>query len=194
MTAVPEALDRRFREAAAGAGLLDVSYDIADTPVGPLFVAVTERGLCRISYDAEPDRQTEELARTFGTRILRSVRPIDHVKRELEEYFEGRRREFDLPVDLRGRSEFARAVLRELARVPFGEVTTYGALAARSGGAPAPPSRDDHEPEPHPDRPPVPPRRRLDRKPRRLRRRPGAEAAAPRPRARSRLILDFARS
>jgi methylated-DNA-[protein]-cysteine S-methyltransferase len=133
MTAVPEALDRRFREAAAGAGLLDVSYDIADTPVGPLFVAVTERGLCRISYDAEPDRQTEELARTFGTRILRSGRPIDPEKRELDEYFEGQRREFDLPVDLRGRSEFARAVLRELARVPFGQVTTYGALAARSG-------------------------------------------------------------
>src|SRR4029450_2511427 len=133
MTAVPEALDHRFREAAASAGLLDVSYDIADTPVGPLLVAVSELGLCRISYDAEPDRQVDELARTFGSRILRAPRPLDPVKRELEEYFEGRRHEFDLPIDLRGRSDFSRLVLEQLARVPYGEVTTYGSLAARSG-------------------------------------------------------------
>jgi methylated-DNA-[protein]-cysteine S-methyltransferase len=133
MTAVPEALDQRFRDAAAAAGLLDVSYDIAETPVGPLFVAVSEHGLCRISYDAEPDRQVEELARTFGSRVLRAPRPIDRVKRELDEYFKGRRQEFDLPIDLRGRSDFSRLVLDQLARVPYGEVTTYGSLAARSG-------------------------------------------------------------
>jgi methylated-DNA-[protein]-cysteine S-methyltransferase len=133
MTAVPEALDMRFRDAAVAAGLLDVSYDIADTPVGPLLVAVSELGLCRISYDPEPDRQVEELARTFGSRILRAPRPLDPVKRELDEYFDGRRHEFDLPVDLRGRSDFSRLVLEQLARVPYGEVTTYGSLAARSG-------------------------------------------------------------
>ena len=133
MTAVPEALDQRFRDAAGAAGLLDVSYDIADTPVGPLLVAVSEFGLCRISYDPEPDRQVEELARTFGSRILRAPRPLDPVKRELDEYFEGRRHEFDLPIDLRGRSDFSRLVLEQLARVPYGEVTTYGSLAARSG-------------------------------------------------------------
>jgi methylated-DNA-[protein]-cysteine S-methyltransferase len=130
---VPTALDHRFREAAAAAGLLDVSYDIADTPVGPLLVAVSEQGLCRISYDPEPERETEQLARMFGIRVLRSARPVDPVKRELDEYFEGRRREFNLSVDLRGRSEFSRAVLEQLARVPYGEVTTYGSLAARSG-------------------------------------------------------------
>jgi methylated-DNA-[protein]-cysteine S-methyltransferase len=133
MTAVPEALDQQFRDAAAATGLLDVSYDIADTPVGPLFVAVSELGLCRISYDPEPDRQVEELARTFGSRVLRAPRPLDPVKRELDEYFEGRRHEFDLPVDLRGRTDFSRLVLEQLARVPYGEVTTYGSLAARSG-------------------------------------------------------------
>ena len=116
MTAVPEALDQRFRDAAAATGLLDVSYDIADTPVGPLFVAVSELGLCRISYDPEPDRQVEELARTFGSRVLRAPRPLDPVKRELDEYFEGRRHEFDLPIDLRGRSDFSRLVLEQLAR------------------------------------------------------------------------------
>jgi methylated-DNA-[protein]-cysteine S-methyltransferase len=133
MTTIPTALDRRFRDAAAAEGLLDVSYDIAETPIGALLVAVTDRGLCRVSFDPEPERETEQLARSFGLRVLRAPRAVDPVKRELDEYFEGRRREFDLPVDLRGRSEFARTVLDQLARVPYGEVTTYGSLAARSG-------------------------------------------------------------
>ena len=133
MTTVPTTIDRQFRDAAAAAGLLDVSYDIADTPIGPLLVAVTERGLCRVSFDPEPERETEHLARGFGARVLRSPRPLDPVKRELDEYFEGQRQEFDLPVDLRGRSEFTRQVLDQLARVPYGEVTTYGSLAALTG-------------------------------------------------------------
>jgi methylated-DNA-[protein]-cysteine S-methyltransferase len=133
MNTVPTTLDQRFRDAAAATGLLDVSYDIADTPLGPLLVAVTDRGLCRISYDADPEVEADQLARTFGARVLRVPRSVDPVKRELDEYFEGNRREFDLPLDLRGRSEFSQLVLEELARVPYGEVTTYGSLAARSG-------------------------------------------------------------
>jgi methylated-DNA-[protein]-cysteine S-methyltransferase len=133
MTAVPNALDRRFRQAAAEAGLVDVSFDVADTPVGPLLVAVTERGLCRISFNPEPDRETETLARTFGVRVLRAPREVDHVRRELDEYFEGRRREFDLPIDLRGREGFSRTILDRLARVPYGEVTTYKSLAVAAG-------------------------------------------------------------
>jgi methylated-DNA-[protein]-cysteine S-methyltransferase len=133
MTSVPHTLDRRFRDAAAAAGLLDVSYDVTESPVGPLFVALTDRGLCRISYDPEPERLAEQLAGTFGTRVLRAPKALDLVVRELDEYFEGRRQSFDLPVDLRGRAGFSRAVLEKLARVPFGEVTTYGALAAQAG-------------------------------------------------------------
>ena len=53
-------------------------------------------------------------------------------RRELDEYFAGRRRAFDLPVDLRV-APFHESVLHELARVPYGETTTYGTLAARSG-------------------------------------------------------------
>ena len=133
MTAVPKTLDRRFRQAAAEAGLVDVSFDVADTPMGPLLLAVTERGLCRISYDPEPERETDELARTFGVRVLRAPREVDHVRRELDEYFEGRRRTFDLPLDLRSRTGFSLDILERLARVPYGEVTTYGTLAKDAG-------------------------------------------------------------
>jgi methylated-DNA-[protein]-cysteine S-methyltransferase len=125
-------LDRRFRDAAAREQLLDVAYDLVETPIGTLFVAATERGLARIVYDADPDREVEQLARAYGLRVLRTAKPIDGARRELNEYFEGRRRRFDLPVDLASSAEFHRRVLGELARVPYGEVVTYGELAARS--------------------------------------------------------------
>ncbi|MDQ2985011.1 MAG: methylated-DNA--[protein]-cysteine S-methyltransferase [Actinomycetota bacterium] len=130
---VSKDLDRRFRNAAAAAGLLDVAYDLVDSPVGQLFVGASERGLCLIAYDADPQREEEALAKRYGARVLRSPRPVDPVRRQLDEYFEGRRREFDLPVDLSLAREFGRLVLTELGRVPYGEVTTYGALAARAG-------------------------------------------------------------
>ena len=132
MNAVSPDLDRRFRDAAAQEGLLDVAYDLVDTPIGSLLVATSPRGLCRISYDADPEREVEQLARTFGLRVLRSPRPIDAARRELDEYFEGKRQSFDLALDVALLADFNRRVLRELARVPYGDVVTYGELAARA--------------------------------------------------------------
>jgi len=133
VTSVSPELDTRFRAAAAEKGLLDVAYDVVDSPLGELFVGVSDRGLCAISYDVDPDAQVERLAHGFGSRVLRSPRPIDQTRRQLDEYFEGKRTRFDLEVDLRLSREFGRTVLEELGRVPFGEVTTYGALAAKAG-------------------------------------------------------------
>jgi methylated-DNA-[protein]-cysteine S-methyltransferase len=132
VTPVSLDLDRRFRDAAAHEHLLDVAYDLVDTPIGTLLIATTERGLCRIAYDAEPERELDGLARTFGVRVLRSARPIDPARQQLDEYFEGKRQRFDLAVDLELQADFNRRVLHELARVPYGEVVTYGELAARS--------------------------------------------------------------
>ena len=132
MTAVPAELDRRFRDTAARESLLDVAYDLVDSPIGTLLVAATDRGFCRIAYDAEPEQELERLARTFGVRVLRSALPIDPARHQLDEYFEGDRRRFDLPLDVTLLADFNRRVLRELARVPYGEVVTYGELAARA--------------------------------------------------------------
>jgi methylated-DNA-[protein]-cysteine S-methyltransferase len=126
-------LDRRFRSAALADGLLDVTYELADTPLGPLLLARTQRGLCRIGYDPDPERDAEMLARVFGRRVLRTPGALDDARRQLDEYFEGRRQTFELQLDLGLSRDFSRRVLLELARVPYGEVTTYGALATRAG-------------------------------------------------------------
>jgi methylated-DNA-[protein]-cysteine S-methyltransferase len=130
---VPASLDRRFRDAAADSGLLDVAYDLTDSPLGPLLVATTERGVCRIAFEPEGERDLEDLARLHGTRVLRSARSVDPVRRELDDYFERRRRAFDLVIDVTALPGFQRLVLEELARVPYGETATYGGLAARIG-------------------------------------------------------------
>jgi len=126
-------LDRRFREAALALDLVDLGFDVIESPVGPLFVGASKRGLASISFDAEPEQHLERLARVAGPRVLRSPKSIDPVRRELDEYFEHRRRVFDLTLDLRGLPDFTLTVLRELGNVPYGETTTYGALAASAG-------------------------------------------------------------
>jgi methylated-DNA-[protein]-cysteine S-methyltransferase len=130
---VPTSLDRAFRDRAAAEGILDVSYDFTDSPVGELLVAATERGLCRISFDPEPEAELDWLAKAYGLRVLRSPRPLEEPRRELDEYFEGRRSEFDLAVDLAALPSFQQLVLSELQRVPYGATATYGGLAKRVG-------------------------------------------------------------
>jgi methylated-DNA-[protein]-cysteine S-methyltransferase len=131
---ISPSLDERFRAAAAAEGLLDVAFDVFDdTPIGPLLVGVTDRGVCRVSFDADPEHHLELLARQFGPRVLRSSKPVERVHRELDEYFAGRRRNFDVEADTRFLPDFNRLVLGELARVEYGTTTTYGTLAAQAG-------------------------------------------------------------
>jgi methylated-DNA-[protein]-cysteine S-methyltransferase len=128
------ALDARFRAAAAATGLLDAAYDIVgDTPIGDLLVGVTDRGVCRIWFDPDPEENLELLARLHGPRVLRVSAPVERVRRELDEYFAGRRQHFDVEPDTRALPAYNRRVLEELARVEYGTTTTYGDLAAKSG-------------------------------------------------------------
>ena len=132
MTVSPD-LDRRFRDAATMLGLLDAGYDIVDSPIGDLLVAASDQGLAAISFDADPESHLDQLARIAGPRILRSARSVDAARHELDQYFAGRRRSFDLRLDLRALPPFTVSVLGELARVPYGETTTYGDLARQVG-------------------------------------------------------------
>ena len=124
-----------LRARARQAGLMDVAYTLADSPLGHLFLAATSRGLVRIAYDG--DRWIEELlgdvSRRVSPRVLEAPEELDPIRRELDEYFAGRRTRFDVPVDLRAVRGFGRRVLRATSRIGYGEVSTYGQVAARAG-------------------------------------------------------------
>jgi methylated-DNA-[protein]-cysteine S-methyltransferase len=121
--------------AARALGLTDVSYAFEPSPVGDLLVAVTPRGLIRIAYNAEEygDDVLAELARRVSPRVVEAPAALDTVRRELDEYFAGKRTSFDIPVDWRLHDGFSRRVLKATARIPFGKMLTYGEIAAKAG-------------------------------------------------------------
>jgi methylated-DNA-[protein]-cysteine S-methyltransferase len=126
-------LDEALVERAGAEGLLDVAYATADSPVGPLTLAGTERGLALLFYGT-PDEVLERLAARISPRVLEAPGRLDEVRRELDEYFEGRRHEFDLPIDWSlTREGFGRRVLQATAQIPFGEVSTYRGVATEAG-------------------------------------------------------------
>lgn len=130
------ALRARLAAEAEADGLLDVAYRVVDSPIGPLLVAVTYDGLARVAFENEGhDEVLEELAAAISPRILAAPRRTDPVARQLDEYFAGRRRQFDLEVDLRLASGFRRLVLDRLRQVDFGHTVSYGELA-RAAGSP----------------------------------------------------------
>jgi methylated-DNA-[protein]-cysteine S-methyltransferase len=124
-----------LRERAAAERLLDVAYGTLDSPLGELLVAVTPRGLVRLAYDDEAveDEVLADLAERVSPRVLRAPERTDAVRRELDDYFAGRRHGFETRVDWSLVRGFAGDVLRATARVPFGEVSTYRDVAAAAG-------------------------------------------------------------
>jgi methylated-DNA-[protein]-cysteine S-methyltransferase len=126
---------RLLAERAASEGLLDVSYATSDTPLGEVLVAATPRGIVRLALpNHERDDVLAEIAAEISPRILEHPAALDEARRELEQYFEGRRRRFELSLDWRLSSPgFRRKVLRATARIPYGETTTYGEMALAAG-------------------------------------------------------------
>lgn len=121
-------------ERAAADGLLDVAYRTMDSPAGPLLLAATPVGLVRVAFDREDhDAVLVELAGAVSPRILRSPRGVDDVARQLDEYFAGRRRVFDVAVDLRLAKGFRRAVLEHLREIPYGATESYTTVAGAVG-------------------------------------------------------------
>jgi methylated-DNA-[protein]-cysteine S-methyltransferase len=122
----------RFAATAAA----DVHYALVDSPVGTLVAAATPRGLATLSYEDQfggADGVLDWLADRLSPRMLEAPARLDDVRRELDEYFAGRRRDFDLPIDWALASAFGRRVLKATAKIPFGQVSTYGAVASKAG-------------------------------------------------------------
>jgi len=125
----------RLARRADDEGLVEVAYTTFDAPIGTMLVATTERGLLRVGLPTETwDGVLTRISAAVSPLVLELPRRTDAARRELEQYFEGKRREFDLPLDWRlAQGEFTRRLLRDLDRVPYGEVITYSEAARRAG-------------------------------------------------------------
>lgn len=120
--------------AAEREGLVDVAYAAVDSPIGTLLVATTGKGLVRISFHSEAeDLVLDELARRVSPRVVKAPGKIAPVARELDEYFAGRRRKFDVRVDWALVGPYARKILKATAAIPFGKVSTYREVARKAG-------------------------------------------------------------
>ena len=133
-----EAAERAAERAAARAldeGLADVAYATLDSPLGRLLVASTERGLVRVSFHTEQHEDVlDELVVRISPRVLEAPARLDEVRRELDEYFEGRRKRFDLALDWQLTRGFRAEVLHKLYdNVPYGETASYAEMAADAG-------------------------------------------------------------
>ena len=133
----PEALSR-LRDSLIGpaveAGILDIAYRTVDSPVGTLLLAATDEGLVRVAFDREDhDAVLVSLADKVSPRIMLAPGRLDHAARELDEYFAGGRRAFDLPLDFRLSSGFRRSVLAHLPDIGYGRTESYAQVAAAAG-------------------------------------------------------------
>jgi methylated-DNA-[protein]-cysteine S-methyltransferase len=127
-------LRARLAVAAQRDGILDVAYRTIDSPVGPLLLAATEAGLVRIAYASEDhDAVLQALADRISPRVLNAPARLDAAARELDEYFAGQRRGFDLPLDWQLSAGFRRAVLSHLGEIGYGQTASYAAVAALAG-------------------------------------------------------------
>jgi methylated-DNA-[protein]-cysteine S-methyltransferase len=123
-----------LRERAADEGLLDVAYATVDSPFGTLLLARTPRGLVRLGLPNEdPDVLLADLAGRISPRVLESPAGLDEERRELEDYFAGRRRDFELLIDWQLSHGFLLRARQEIAAIPYGETRTYTDLARGAG-------------------------------------------------------------
>jgi methylated-DNA-[protein]-cysteine S-methyltransferase len=128
------ALRARLAADAQSRGLLDVAYRTVDSPVGTLLLAATGAGLIRVAYESQDhDGVLAALAARVSPRILYAPARLDAAAREIDEYFAGTRREFDLPLDLSLSAGFRLAVLRGLRSIGYGRTASYGTVATAAG-------------------------------------------------------------
>ena len=127
-------LHTRLVDEAERDGVLDVSYRTVDSPVGSLLLAATPEGLVRVAFDREDhDAVLARLAAEISPRILLAPHRLDGAATQLDEYFGGRRRTFDVPIDLQLAHGFRRTVLTHLRDIAYGETASYAMVAAASG-------------------------------------------------------------
>jgi methylated-DNA-[protein]-cysteine S-methyltransferase len=134
MDVLIEEARERLLARAKREGLAAVGYEVLDSPLGPLWVAVGPKGVTTIHYGDEPsDSELRRLVRVYGPGVVPDPKRSSALARELDQYFNGKRRAFDIDVDLSGLTPFQRKILAATAKIPFGDVYTYRTVARRAG-------------------------------------------------------------
>jgi len=124
----------RFVKAAEKENLVDVVFARVDSPFGELLVASTPKGVVQLSLHGYDQNETlEELARKVSPRMFESPKGLDPVRKQLDEYFAGKRRKFDVDLDWQLSHGFALRVLKATARIPYGKVSSYREMAEKAG-------------------------------------------------------------
>ena len=127
-------LHARLVETAAADGTLDIAYRTLDSPLGSLLLAASATGLVRVAYASEGhDAVLASLAGRVSPRVLRAPARLDDAAHEIDDYFAGRRRTFDLPLDLQLAHGFRREVLAHLRDITYGTTASYAAVATAAG-------------------------------------------------------------
>jgi len=104
-----------------------------ETPIGPLALVASDRGIVKVVTAPDVGRLQERLVDLPATFSGVGASILERAVRQLQSYFAGRLRNFDLPLELVGVRGFNLSCLRALQQVPYGEVVTYGELAAAAG-------------------------------------------------------------
>jgi methylated-DNA-[protein]-cysteine S-methyltransferase len=123
-----------LRERALAEGLLDVAYATVDSPFGALLLARTPQGLVRLGLPNEDrDGLLGDLVERISPRVLESPAGFEEERRELDDYFAGRRHDFELPIDWQLSHGFLLRARQGIAAIPYGETRTYTDLARGAG-------------------------------------------------------------
>lgn len=131
-TEPPDGILSRLQERLRAELPQTAAYERVDSPLGPLYVVATERGLCRIAYGGSED-DLAAWAGKHGLQLVHDAAAVRPYLGQLREYFAGKRQQFDVPIDLSAVTPFTRRVLEATATVPFGRLITYRDVARQIG-------------------------------------------------------------
>jgi len=127
-------LHDRLTAAAVNDGTLDLAYRTLDSPLGELLLVATPAGLVRVAFPGEGHEQVlTDLAVRISPRVLRAPARLDAVAHQLADYFAGRRRAFDVTLDLQLARGYRREVLDHLRDIGYGHTETYRQVAVATG-------------------------------------------------------------
>jgi methylated-DNA-[protein]-cysteine S-methyltransferase len=125
---------RRFAARAAASWHADLAYATLASPLGELLLVASRRGLTIVRYaDDGVEAPLAEIAARRSPRIVEAPATLDPWRRELDEYFARRRRQFDEPLDLTPLSGFRRQVLLAASKIPYGAALSYKEIATLAG-------------------------------------------------------------